>query len=316
MKEVLIAKPRGFCAGVDRALAIVEQALSKYGAPVYLKHSPVHNETVVEDLCRRGAILVQSIQEVPPGSHVVFSAHGSPPEDYQDAAHRNLHVIDAVCPLVTRVHNEARKYAREGRPVIIVGHSGHVEVKGTLGQAFEAQLGVHVVDPRHPDLDLDYAMSPYGVHQLDQDKVVVLTQTTLSQEDVAPAVEAVKRRFADVVVKNDICYATTNRQQAVKYLASVCDLVLVVGSDESSNSLRLAEVARRENCTAYLIPKAQAIPWFIVRSAQKVGVTSGASTPERLVEEVVDSLEREGGFTRREVEVLEEDVHFKSLEGL
>ena len=319
MKEVLVVKPRGFCAGVVRAVDVVEAALRKHGK-VWVRHAIVHNQAVVQELANKGAVFVDTVEEVPLGEVVVFSAHGSPPEDFRAAAERNLQVIDAVCPLVTRVHNEARKFTREGRIVIIVGHKGHVEVQGTYGQARELILqglappnGVHVVDPESPGENLDaMGISEHHRDLAPGDKVAILTQTTLSQDDVAPAVEEIRKRFADVAVRNDLCYATTNRQEAVKYLAKVCNRVLVVGSDESSNSRRLAEVSRREGCTAYLIPNAEAIPWFFVRAAQTVGVSSGASTPERLVEEVVESLEKEG-YTRREVEVKEEDVHFKEL---
>lgn len=306
MKEVIVASPRGFCAGVVRAVDLAEAALVKYGAPVYLVHQLVHNDDVCQALEDKGACFVDSLEEIPIGGVVVFSAHGSPPSAYTTAKERNLTVVDAACPLVTRVHNEVTKYAREGREIVIVGHQDHVEVVGTAGHALEAldenSLPLYA-DPATFDPDvLESALSGR--------EIAVVTQTTLSQDDVAPTIEAIKKRFPDAIIRDDICYATGNRQLGVKELARDCDLVLVVGSDQSSNSRRLAEVARREGCPAYLVPGPAAVPWFWVRSAQRVGVTSGASTPEHLVEAVVAHLV-ESGFHRQDRVVVEEDIRFR-----
>lgn len=305
MKEVLVVKPRGFCAGVVRAIDIVELAIERFGTPVYMKHAIVHNPSVVEALEAKGAVFVETVGEIPEGAAVVFSAHGSPPEDFVAAETRELKVIDATCPLVTRVHNEARKYGAEGRPVIIIGHRGHVEMEGSLGQAAAATDNVYALDPEQGG---EPGTFPFGG---DFEKPpVVLTQTTLSQDDVQPAVELVQAAFPDAIIRNDICFATTNRQTAVKRLAEEVDVVIVVGSHTSSNSTRLAETARRAGCQAVLVNSGDAIPWFLLLNAQKVGVSSGASTPEHLVEEVVRTLEQ-GGFVRRELEVVVEDVSFK-----
>ena len=227
--EVILSSPRGFCAGVVRAIEVVEICLRRYGPPVYVKHQIVHNPHVVADLERKGAITVETIEEIPPGSLVVFSAHGSAPEDFEKARARNLHVIDAICPLVTRVHNEAKRYRREGRKVLLVGHRGHQEVRGTMGQV-EMTLVDDNAGSRLPSWDPG-------------EKVAVLTQTTLSVGDTAAAIDAIKDRFPDAIVRNDICYATTNRQEAVTEMAVMVDLVLVIGAENSSNCNRLREVA-------------------------------------------------------------------------
>ena len=297
MKEVLVVKPRGFCAGVVRAVDIVELALQQYGAPVYMAHQIVHNQAVVVALEAKGAIFVERVDEIPEGSTVIFSAHGAPPEQYRAAEERNLKVIDATCPLVYKVHNEARKYGREGRSIIVIGHRDHVEVVGSMGQAREATSQVYLMDPddEPPELPGD---------------VAVLTQTTLSQDDVAPAVSRIQELYPQAIVRSDICFATTNRQTAVKKLAEEVDVVIIVGSHTSSNSNRLAETARRAGCQAVLVPSGENIPWFLLLNAQRVGVSSGASTPDHLVEAVVRTLEG-GGFVRRELEVVVEDVSFK-----
>ncbi len=306
-REVLVVKPRGFCAGVVRAIDTVEIALQRYGSPVYSKHAIVHNEAVVAELEAKGVIFVERVEEVPEGAVVIFSAHGSPPEDYTAAKARGLTVIDATCPLVARVHNEARKFAAEGAAIFVIGHRDHVEVKGTLGQALNEGADVHLVDPVDPVWD-HHA-------EWDDPPVIVLTQTTLSQDDVAPVVAKIRDSFPNAKVKVDICYATTNRQEAVKYLASEVNLVLVIGSEQSSNSRRLVEAAKRAGGVAYLVQNKEGIPWVWVRGGLQIGVTSGASTPERLVEEVVASLEATG-YTRREIEVVPEDVTFKLPEGV
>ncbi len=277
--EVILCSPRGFCAGVVRAIQVVEECLQRFGPPIYVKHQIVHNPYVVEDLESRGAVTVESVEEIPPGSRVVFSAHGSPPEDFEQARERGLQVIDAVCPLVTRVHNEARKYNREGRRVILVGHNGHQEVKGTMGQA-----PMHLVDEnsedRLPDWDPD---TP----------VAVLTQTTLSVGDTASAIDEIKEQFPQALVRNDICYATTNRQEAVSKMASLVDLALVIGAQNSSNCNRLLELARSLGVPAYLINGPGEIRPEWLEGVATVGIASGASTPEVLVEDVISALNPE-----------------------
>ena len=274
--EVLLSSPRGFCAGVVRAIDVVDVCLRRYGPPVYVKHQIVHNPYVVNDLESRGAITVEEVDEVPEGSLVVFSAHGSPPEDFEKAKVRNLRVIDAVCPLVTRVHNEAKKYSREGRRVLLVGHRGHQEVRGTMGQ-----VNMTLVDDNAPE-----ELPNWG----DDEEIAVLTQTTLSVRDTAHAIESIQERFPQAVVRNDICYATTNRQEAVTKMAGSVDLVLVIGAQNSSNCNRLREVAAAQGVPAYLINGPEEIAPEWLRGKEKVGITSGASTPEVLVESVIEAL--------------------------
>ncbi len=277
--EVILCSPRGFCAGVVRAIQVVEECLERFGPPIYVKHQIVHNPYVVEDLERKGAVTVETVEEIPPGSRVVFSAHGSPPEDFEQARERELQVIDAVCPLVTRVHNEAKKYHREGRRVILVGHEGHQEVKGTMGQApmylvdDESKNGIPDWDPETP--------------------VAVLTQTTLSVGDTSAAIDAISERFPRAQIRNDICYATTNRQDAVSKMASLVDLALVIGAQNSSNCNRLLELAKSLGVSAYLINGPEEVRQEWVDNAKVVGIASGASTPEILVEQVIRALEPE-----------------------
>ena len=274
--EVFLSSPRGFCAGVVRAIDVVDICLKQFGPPVYVKHQIVHNPHVVNDLERRGAITVETVEEIPEGSLVVFSAHGSPPEDFERAQARNLRVIDAVCPLVTRVHNEAKKYDREGRKVLLVGHRGHQEVRGTMGQV-EMTLVDDSSDPELPD---------WGPDQ----EIAVLTQTTLSVGDTARAIKSIQDRFPQALVRNDICYATTNRQDAVTKMAADVDLVLVIGAQNSSNCNRLREVAEAHGVESYLINGPEEIQPFWLEGKSNVGVTSGASTPEVLVESVIKAL--------------------------
>ena len=291
--EVILSAPRGFCAGVVRAIEVVEICLDRYGPPVYVKHQIVHNPYVVAELERKGAITVETVDEIPPGSRVVFSAHGSPPEDFQQAKERGLQVIDAVCPLVTKVHNEAKKYRSEGKKVLLVGHSGHQEVRGTMGQV-DMTL-IDDADPSNlPDWDADT-------------EVAVLTQTTLSVGDTAQSIGAIKGRFPDALIRNDICYATTNRQSAVLEMTVLVDLVLVIGAVNSSNCNRLREVAEAQGTPSYLINGPEEIDSAWLEGVATVGITSGASTPEVLVESVVKALNPE------KVTVLpgvEEDVSF------
>ena len=274
--EVTLSSPRGFCAGVVRSIAVVDICLRRYGPPVYVKHQIVHNPHVVADLERKGAITVETVEEIPPGSLVVFSAHGSPPEDFRKAKERNLRVIDAVCPLVTRVHNEAKKYHREGKKVLLVGHRGHQEVRGTMGQV-EMTLVADESDAQLPDWTPD-------------EQVAVLTQTTLSVRDTARAIDAIRQRFIGAAVRNDICYATTNRQMAATKMAGMVELVLVIGAQNSSNCNRLREVAETQGVPSYLINGPEEIDPAWLEGKQRVGITSGASTPEVLVESVIQAL--------------------------
>lgn len=291
--EVILSAPRGFCAGVVRAIEVVEICLERYGAPVYVKHQIVHNPYVVTELERKGAITVESVEEIPTGSMVVFSAHGSGPEDFEQAKNRNLRVIDAVCPLVTRVHNEAKKYHREGKKVLLVGHKGHQEVIGTMGQVEMTLIGDDSVSDL-PDWDADTA-------------VAVLTQTTLSVGDTAESIGAITDRFPEALVRNDICYATTNRQSAVMEMAVLVDLVLVIGAVNSSNCNRLREVAEAQGVPSYLINGPEEIEPAWLDGVEKVGITSGASTPEVLVKSVIQALEPEKVTLLSGVE---EDVSF------
>ena len=291
--EIVLSSPRGFCAGVVRAIEVVELCLQRYGPPVYVKHQIVHNPYVVDSLERKGAITVEEVEEIPPGSVVVFSAHGSPPEDFRRAEARDLKVIDATCPLVTRVHNEAIKYHREGRKVVLVGHRGHQEVRGTMGQAPMTLVDEHE-----------------GVSLPDWDKdtpVVVLNQTTLSVDDTRHDVEEIQRAFPNAITRADICYATTNRQVAATQLARVVDIVLVIGAQNSSNCNRLREVAEAQGVRAYLIngPEDLDNSWFA--GVERVGITSGASTPEVLVDEVVKALKPDNVTT---MVGIEENVAF------
>ena len=291
--EIILSSPRGFCAGVVRAIEIVEICLQKYKPPIYVKHEIVHNPYVVKALEDKGAITVDTVDEIPPNSNVVFSAHGSPPDDFQKARDRNLRVIDATCPLVTRVHNEAIKYTSEGKRVILVGHRGHAEVNGTMGQA-----PMVLVDDTGPgQLPSWNSDTP----------VAVLTQTTLSVDDTARAISKIRGRFNDALVRNDLCYATTNRQEAVKKLAEQVDMVLVIGAQNSSNCNRLREVAERHGVPAYLINSADDLKEAWLTKNMKVGITSGASTPEVLVDEVISKLKPDKIST---LNVIEEDVTF------
>ena len=291
--EIILSSPRGFCAGVVRAIEIVELCLQRFSPPIYVKHQIVHNPYVVKALEQKGAITVEEVQEIPPSSIVVFSAHGSPPDDFRKAKERNLRIVDATCPLVTRVHNEAIKYSREGKRVILVGHRGHAEVQGTMGQAPMA-----LVD------DNGSAEIP---HWSEDTPVAVLTQTTLSVDDTAKAIREIKSRFSNTLVRNDVCYATTNRQEAVKELAKLVDLVLVIGAQNSSNCNRLREVAERHGVPAYLINRTEDLDESWLRYDMKVGITSGASTPEVLVDDVISKLKPDNIST---LKVTEEDVTF------
>ncbi len=275
--DIYLASPRGFCAGVVLAVDIVELAIKKHGTPVYVKHQIVHNPIVVAETERKGAITVEHVSEVPEGSVVVFSAHGSPPSDYEEAERRNLTVIDATCPLVTRVHNEAKKYAREGKKIILVGHRGHQEVIGSTGQT-----DMSLIDERE-GIDVPE-------FEGDEPEIAVLTQTTLSVRDTAEAIGQITEKYPNAMVRNDICYATTNRQEAASQLAEITELVLVIGAQNSSNCNRLKEVAESYGVRAFLIngPDEIDTSWF--DGITRVGITSGASTPESSVAAVVEAI--------------------------
>ena len=274
--DIFLASPRGFCAGVDLAVDIVDLAIQQYGTPVYVKHQIVHNPKVVADVEAKGAITVEHVSEVPEGAVVVFSAHGSAPSDYEIAKQRDLTVLDATCPLVTRVHNEAKKYTREGKKIVMVGHVGHQEVIGTTGQA-EMEL----VDERQ-----DWKLPNWS----EDTEIAVLTQTTLSVNDTAAAVEKIKKSHPDAIIRDDICYATTNRQAAATELADMTELVLVIGAQNSSNCNRLKDVAIKKGVHAYLIngPEELDRSWLV--GVEKIGITSGASTPEIQVKAVIEAI--------------------------
>lgn len=298
--KLYLAAPRGLCAGVDRAVDIVELALDLYGAPIYVKHAIVHNTHVVRRLERRGAIFVERVAEVPQESRVIFSAHGSPPADYEEARERALEIIDATCPLVTKVHLEARRYAKEGYEILLIGHHGHVEMRGTIGEAPGVTTLVETLD------DLKR-------FQPKTDKLAVLTQTTLSVDDTRALLDAVRAKFPDAIFppSKDICYATTNRQAAIKELAKKARLILVIGSQPSSNSNRLVEVARACGAAAYLIEDASRVQteWF--GGVEAVGISSGASAPEELVEELVNYLKKIFSVESVEnIQAIQESVFF------
>ena len=274
--NVYLGVPRGFCAGVVRAIDIVELALEKYGPPIYVKHQIVHNPYVVNDLESKGAITVENVDEIPAGSKVVFSAHGSPPEDFKKAKEQGLQVLDATCPLVIKVHNEAKKYNRDGRKIILVGHKGHQEVKGTTGQT-----DMEIVDDREEFVSPEWDKSI---------PVAVLTQTTLSVDDTENSIRNIQNSFSDVLVRNDLCYATTNRQMAVKEISNHVEIFLVVGAQNSSNCNRLKDVAESNGVPAFLINSVEELDLKWLADVENVGVTSGASTPDSLVRGIIDFI--------------------------
>jgi len=302
--KILLANPRGFCAGVDRAIDIVERAIGLFGAPIHVRHEVVHNRYVVERLRSMGAVFVEELDEVPDGATVIFSAHGVSRAVQEEARRRDLNVFDATCPLVTKVHMEVKRFAREGRDVILIGHAGHPEVEGTMGQFDESFGGrIHLVE------------SPEDVQHLairDPERLAFVTQTTLSVDDTARVVEALRARFESLATprKEDICYATQNRQDAVKKLTETCDVLIVVGSPTSSNSNRLREIAETRGIAGYLVdgPEDLRREWFAAAGA--VGVTAGASAPELLVRRVVERLREWGGETAEEVVGRAENVVF------
>lgn len=305
-KEIILANPRGFCAGVDRAIEIVERALTQFGAPIYVRHEIVHNAYVVEDLRNKGAIFIEELEDVPAGAIVIFSAHGVSKAVRAQAQERGLVIFDATCPLVTKVHIEVSKMQQGGCEVVMIGHVGHPEVEGTMGQA---QSGMYLVQTVEDVKNLDVA-SP--------EKLAYVTQTTLSVDDTADIIFALKQRFPSIIEpkKGDICYATTNRQEAVKFMAPQVDVVIVVGSQNSSNSNRLREVAQKKGAASYMIDNAAQIDPAWLVGKQRIGVTAGASAPEVLVQAVIDRLKGLGAGSVRVLAGTEENVTFPMPKGL
>ena len=304
--EVLLANPRGFCAGVERAIGIVERALALHGAPIYVRHEVVHNKYVVEDLKAKGAVFVEELAEVPSGSTVIFSAHGVSKAVRAEAEASGLRVFDATCPLVTKVHVEVSKMREAGREIVMIGHRGHPEVEGTMGQSAQGMYLVEALE----DVARLQVRAP--------DKLSYVTQTTLSVDDAAAIVEALRRRFPSITgpKRDDICYATQNRQDAVKFMAPQCDVVVVVGSPNSSNSNRLREVARTRGAEAYMVDAADQLRPEWVRGKQRIGVTAGASAPEVLVQDVIARLRELGARAVTALPGTEENVVFPMPKGL
>ena len=301
--KILLAAPRGFCAGVDRAIQIVELALERYGEPVYVRHEIVHNRYVVESLEAMGAVFVEELDEVPEDAIVIFSAHGVAKAVPAEAARRNLQYIDATCPLVSKVHREAERHDALGHHLILIGHAGHPEVVGTIGQLPEGAITLIESVEDVTALDIEPSM-----------RLAFITQTTLSIDETEEIIAALKCRFPSIAEpkKEDICYATTNRQAAVKQIANRCELFLAIGAPNSSNSLRLVEVARQAGCaTAMLVQRARDLDWHLLDGVQTIGISAGASAPELLVEEVIDALKERREIEIEEVTVAVEDVEFK-----
>ena len=304
--EILLAQPRGFCAGVDRAIEIVERALRQFGAPIYVRHEIVHNAYVVEDLRNKGAIFIEELDDVPSGNTLVFSAHGVSKAVRAEAEARGLTIFDATCPLVTKVHVEVAKMRKQGCEIIMIGHDGHPEVEGTMGQAEE---GMHLVETVEDVAKLQVN---------NPDLLAYVSQTTLSVDDTADIIAALKARFPNIIEpkKGDICYATTNRQEAVKFLAPQVEVVVVVGSPNSSNSNRLREVAEKKGTPAYMVDNADKIDPAWIAGKKRIGVTAGASAPEVLVQAVIDRLKELGAASVRALEGVEEHVVFPLPKGL
>jgi 4-hydroxy-3-methylbut-2-en-1-yl diphosphate reductase len=304
--EILLAQPRGFCAGVDRAIEIVERAITQFGKPIYVRHEIVHNAYVVEDLRNKGAIFIEELDDVPPGNIVIFSAHGVSKAVQAEAAERGLRVFDATCPLVTKVHMEVAKMRREGREIIMIGHDGHPEVEGTMGQTED---GIYLVETLN---------DVKGLEVNDPTMLAYVSQTTLSVDDTIDIINALKEKFPSIVEpkKGDICYATTNRQEAVKFMAPQVDVVIVVGSPNSSNSNRLREVAQKKGTDAYMVDNASQIDPAWLAGKARIGVTAGASAPEVLVQAVINRLKECGARSVRILDGVEESVTFPMPKGL
>ncbi|QRX81540.1 4-hydroxy-3-methylbut-2-enyl diphosphate reductase [Glaciimonas sp. PAMC28666] len=305
-KEILLAQPRGFCAGVDRAIEIVERALIQFGAPIYVRHEIVHNAYVVADLREKGAVFIEELADVPRGNTVIFSAHGVSKAVQAEAELRGLKVFDATCPLVTKVHIEVAKMRREGREIIMIGHDGHPEVEGTMGQTDQ---GMHLVET---------VSDVENLNVTDPEMLSYVSQTTLSVDDTADVIAALKRKYPHITEpkKGDICYATTNRQQAVKFMAPQVDVVIVVGSPNSSNSNRLREVAEKMGTVAYMVDNASQIDPAWLQDRPRIGLTAGASAPEILVQAVIDRLKECGAKSVRPLDGVEENVTFPMPKGL
>jgi 4-hydroxy-3-methylbut-2-en-1-yl diphosphate reductase len=305
-QEILLAEPRGFCAGVDRAIDIVERALAKFGAPIYVRHEIVHNTFVVNDLKSKGAIFIEDLADVPPGATLVFSAHGVSKAVQQEAQDRGFHVFDATCPLVSKVHMEVAKLAKEGYEFIMIGHKGHPEVEGTMGQL---DHGIHLVEE---------AADVAGVQPTQTERLAVVTQTTLSVDDAAEIMKAVKQRFPKIrePKQQDICYATQNRQDAVKIMSRDVDVVIVVGSPTSSNSNRLAELARKLGVPSYMVDSPGELKAEWLEGKTRVGLTAGASAPEVLVQEAIERIKALGALSVRKMDGVVETVKFPMPKGL
>jgi 4-hydroxy-3-methylbut-2-enyl diphosphate reductase len=305
--ELLIAAPRGFCAGVDRAIRIVELAIEKHGAPVYVRHEIVHNKFVVDTLKAQGAVFVEELHQVPDGAPVVFSAHGVPKSVPAAAQNRGLDYLDATCPLVSKVHRQAERLVAAGRHIVFIGHAGHPEVVGTFGQVPAGAMSL-----------IETVADAEALVPPDPDNLAFLTQTTLSVDDTAAVVATLQRRFPNMLPPRgeDICYATSNRQAAVKAIAAACDAMLVIGAPNSSNSVRLVEVAEREGVPARLIQRATDLDWAFLDGVGTLGITAGASAPELLVRELVDLLSTRFSVTEREEETTRETIAFKLPRGL
>jgi 4-hydroxy-3-methylbut-2-en-1-yl diphosphate reductase len=303
--QIILAQPRGFCAGVDRAIAIVEKALEKFGAPIYVRHEVVHNKFVIEDLKQKGAIFVEDLADVPAGNTLIFSAHGVSQAVRAEAAERGLTIFDATCPLVTKVHLEVKRLREQGFEIVMIGHKGHPEVEGTMGQA---QGGMYLVEE----------VSDVETLQVASEKLAYVTQTTLSVDDAQVVIDALRVRFPAIVgpKKDDICYATQNRQDAVKHLAKEVDVVVVVGSPNSSNSNRLREVAANLGIDSYMVDNASELKaeWF--NGKQNIGVTAGASAPDILVRQVIAQVEQFGAGKISQMDGIEENVIFSLPKGL
>lgn len=305
-KEILLAQPRGFCAGVDRAIDIVELALKQFGAPIYVRHEIVHNAYVVNDLREKGAIFIEELDDVPSGNTLIFSAHGVSQAVREEADKRGLTIFDATCPLVTKVHMEVAKMRKDGCEIIMIGHQGHPEVEGTMGQSDGGMYLVETID--------DVAQLQVN----DPSKIAYVTQTTLSVDDTSDIIAALKEKFPLIAEpkKGDICYATTNRQTAVKFMAPQVDVVIVVGSQNSSNSNRLKEVAKKLGTASFMVDKADDIDPTWLKDAQRIGITAGASAPEILVNQVIERLKQLGAKSVRTLEGAEEHVTFPLPKGL
>ncbi|ABB09425.1 MULTISPECIES: 4-hydroxy-3-methylbut-2-enyl diphosphate reductase [Burkholderia] len=304
--EILLAQPRGFCAGVDRAIEIVERAIAMHGAPIYVRHEIVHNKYVVEDLKKKGAIFVEELEEVPAGNTVIFSAHGVSKAVRDEADVRGLRIYDATCPLVTKVHVEVAKMRQDGVDIVMIGHKGHPEVEGTMGQV---ERGMHLVESVEDVQKLELA---------DPERIALVTQTTLSVDDAAEIIGALKAKYPKIrePKKQDICYATQNRQDAVKFMAPQCDVVIVVGSPNSSNSSRLREVAEKRGVDAYMVDAPDQIDPAWVAGKRRIGVTAGASAPEVLAQAVIARLRELGVRNVRALDGIEENVSFPLPRGL